>query len=788
MLWEILTAEVGQFVLEKVLDLGRAALEDYVKDFFKDCIKGSVAAAKADVLKQPLAEAIGQFLKRFVEELQINGVEKPSVDHHYGKVLKRFVRNQAVRPILGKAFETDCKAIAYQQLEAIWNQAYQDPGYPFPQEFDWKGVAKKYVFEVKGIVKGNAELRSLLEIDLQEQQAESLKQMAGIQPEFDVTRYRESILEQYGTLQLESLGSAKYEREGVNYRTVPLWQVFVGQTVRECQEYMPQSYEIPKDALKRLQAEGDVAVLAEFEQKEKRERYFQQAMRSVLEVVGAKPGAAVVQPIAPYLVVLGDPGSGKSTLLRYLAVNWAQQASVEQIPLLIELRRYIQCKDAGECRDFLEFVHRGSNWVGNLDQLQLDDWLKQGKALVMFDGLDEVVDRRKRGMVLKQIHGFTQQYPQASVIVTSRVIGYNADELRNAGFQHFMLQDLDDAQVLDFVGRWHGLTYADGQERERKQRRLEQAIRASRAIQELAGNPLLLTLMAILNRGEELPRDRSRLYEKASEVLLYQWDVETKLLEDPRLSKYPIEIDYRDKQAMLRRVAYFMQANERGLAGNFIRRADLEDCLKDYLKTTKEAANAPSIAALMIDQLRERNFILCHLGGDNYAFVHRTFLEYFCATEIVYQFEKSRVLTFEQLRDEVFGQHWQDETWHEVLRLVCGMIGEAFVGDLAEWLRPQEISISDCLDNNNRIKKEGLLNLLLATDCLGELRNLTGLQPITRSLLQQLRDLAGTEYPYKFNEETAIYVLRAIAKIWDDRVTLLAWLGVRPPFNTVKYT
>ncbi len=111
---------------------------------------------------------------------------------------------------------------------------------------------------------------------------------------------------------------------------------------------------------------------------------------------------------------------------------------------------------------------------------------------------------------------------------------------------------------------------------------------------------------------------------------------------------------------MLQRVAYFMQANEKGLAGNFIRREDLEDCLKEYLKTTKEAQNAPSIAALMIDQLRERNFILCHLGGDNYAFVHRTFLEYFCATEIKRRFDKRGTdtddrLEPEQLRNEVFG-------------------------------------------------------------------------------------------------------------------------------------
>ena len=258
-----------------------------------------------------------------------------------------------------------------------------------------------------------------------------------------------------------------------------------------------------------------------------------------------------------------------------------------QMPLIIELRSYIQSKQAKECQDFLEFVHRGCNWVGHLDQLRLEEWLEAGKALVMFDGLDEVVDRQQRGTVLKQIHSFTQRHSRVPVIVTSRVIGYQAQALRDAGFQHFMLQDLDGAQIQDFVERWHGLTYQNASDGKRKQERLERAIHDSKAIQELAGNPLLLTLMAVLNRGEELPRNRVRLYEKASEVLLYQWDAEAKLLKDPKLSKYQIEIDYRDKHAMLQRVAYFMQANAQGLAGNFIQREDLERCLVDYLKTQK---------------------------------------------------------------------------------------------------------------------------------------------------------------------------------------------------------
>jgi len=35
-----------------LLELGKGALEDYVKDFFKDCIKGGIDSTKPRVLKK----------------------------------------------------------------------------------------------------------------------------------------------------------------------------------------------------------------------------------------------------------------------------------------------------------------------------------------------------------------------------------------------------------------------------------------------------------------------------------------------------------------------------------------------------------------------------------------------------------------------------------------------------------------------------------------------------------------------------------------------------------------
>uniref|UniRef100_UPI003444A248 NACHT domain-containing protein n=1 Tax=Okeania sp. SIO2F4 TaxID=2607790 RepID=UPI003444A248 len=105
----------------------------------------------------------------------------------------------------------------------------------------------------------------------------------------------------------------------------------------------------------------------------------------------------------------------------------------------------------------------------------------------------------------------------------------------------------------------------------------------------------------------------------------------------------------------------------------------LEKIIRDYLKSVD--INEPRTAArVLMEQLRSRNFILCFVGAEYYAFVHRTFLEYFCAWSFVWQFKETQNLGIDGLINDVFGKHWQDEKWHEVLRLIAGMIDATFVG------------------------------------------------------------------------------------------------------------
>ena len=307
----------------------------------------------------------------------------------------------------------------------------------------------------------------------------------------------------------------------------------------------------------------------------------------------------------------------------------------------------------------------------------------------------------------------------------------------------------------------------------RLKQRLKDAIANSKAITNLADNPLLLTMMAILNRRQELPRDRADLYDQASRVLLYHWDVDHKRLQIPVDA-----IGRREKQEMLRLIAYEMQAGEEGLKGNLISAERLTRILTDYLRDqgfseSREKANR------LIQQLRERNFILCYRGADTYGFMHRTFLEYFCAVEIVHRFEKQRTLTFEQLRDEVFGQHWQDETWHEVLKLICGAIDSPFVGMLIEFFLQHDMWDFD-----------GLSNLLFCTDCIWEVENRRAIAKTDEKLLNTLKQEIENIFYYSPLERMNAMVLSAIPdeilskiiKLWKYDPDTVSYLK-----NTVQY-
>lgn len=598
-------------------------------------------------------------------------------------------------------------------------------------------------------------------------------------------RYRRRLVDEYRRLDLDALTPPERDE----YLAIGLREVFVEPNVRE--DVPPP--ELPKELLVKVQG------LAEISSEDLPHGIDRQDLERTQRSYRARPAElafdVVGQPGAGLAVLLGDPGAGKSTLARYVALTLAQEQAEERLsslrgyqPVLVELRDYSLSRDRYETlTDYLSFRAR-SDGLGVSGEV-LDGHLRAGgKALILLDGLDELFDPREREAVSRQIAGFAAAYPSARVLVTSRVVGYRPRILREAGFRHYTIQDLDPKQIDGFLESWYRLALHDRPAVATGRReRLAKAIRESPSIRELAGNPLLLTILAIIGKHQELPRERWKVYDHAASVLVQHWDV-NKHLQDARVDAAVIRED--DKKELLRRLAYRMQTGAQGLAGNHLWHDELAAEIEDYLRSRfqYEPGQAAAIANSMIDQFRERNFVLARYGSKIYGFVHRGLLEFFCASEIVARFEKTRALSETALITEVFGGHWEDQAWTEVLRLIAGMvdvsIADRIITDLVTEARPVRSTVLD---------RPPLDAVTLAAQCLVEIRNISAaahsaghtLRALIETLRRPIRSFA--EDRDQRLEKAILPAVTAIGARWPGREEYLAWFdgyggrtGVRP--------
>jgi predicted NACHT family NTPase len=745
-----LLAEGASFVFTEIIGtLAKGAIEDYVKDSFKDIIKSGTNKFQKNALENAAGQAIVEFLTLIRNELEFADLDQAE-QKKYEQHLKKFIHHKDVKAALGAVFAPSAKAPDAKMLENTWQKLNLKP---LPDDFDWRRISKPYKNKVAQIVSDSLELKDLLIARNSVQELNNTE----VSPDFDLEKYAQNLQDFYGYLRLDSLYMSADE-----YR-MRLWRMFIPQTMRESRPVL----DIPKELYRQLQASGQIDSKESLEDADLlKEAYFNCPTRSVLEYIADRKCLQAV--------VTGDPGSGKSTLVQYIALDWVEHRleadNKRPIPILIELRKYAQ--DPNHPNNFLEYLHCGANTKGCLDRHKLHECLESGKAFVMFDGLDEVFDPKLRDTIVTQIIRFSNDYPLVRILVTSRKIGYQSEPFRHAQFREFTIEDLDDEQIAEFCDRWHRLAFNIESERLECQAKLTKAIAESPAIRELSGNPLLLTMMAILNRHRELPRIRYKLYECASELLLLNWDFKRQLI-DANLS--PDTIGTSEKQAMLRKVAHYLQSSPKGLAGNLIAGKTLAEILIAYLQGL--GIDKPrQIANRIINQLHERNFILCLYGGETYGFVHRTFLEFFCAAEFVDRLNEKHEITIQELCETVLAAHWQDETWHEVLRLIAGRLSEKFVAEMIRYLMNISIDRQFHRDDLQRLKRSGIENILFATELLNEVHNRLPIIDTANDLLETIKALSQEN----LHINSALALANAVNTVWQNDKAVSDWMKLVP--------
>jgi DNA replication protein DnaC len=356
------------------------------------------------------------------------------------------------------------------------------------------------------------------------------------------------------------------------------------------------------------------------------------------------------------MVILGDPGGGKSTLSLKLAYEIARStahATGAQVPLLFILRDHIEDFRANSLT-LVEHLENVCKKPYNVEPPQgaVEYVLQNGRAFVIFDGLDELTDTSLRRRVVEFVESFVYMYPDVPVLVTSRRVGYDEAPLDDSLFRTVNLAELQREQVRDYANKWFLLD-----ETVDKGRRSELAnsfLQDSEFVSDLRKNPLMLSLMCGIYASENyIPANRPDVYKKCAELLFEKWDKQ-------RGIGIPLPFDAHVKHA-LNALALWMYSTPKAQHG--LKRESLIQFVTEFLleKRFDDEVEAENAATKFVDFCTGRAWVLTDVGSDVnqgiYGFTHRTFLEYFTANQIVRQNSSASAL-FELLAPKISAAEW----------------------------------------------------------------------------------------------------------------------------------
>jgi hypothetical protein len=193
---------------------------------------------------------------------------------------------------------------------------------------------------------------------------------------------------------------------------------------------------------------------------------------------------------------------------------------------------------------------------------------------------------------------------------------------------------------------------------------------AHAAIRELAQNPLLLTIVALVHRIDAvLPDERVVLYQKCTETLLNTWHT-WKFRDSEEKNRGKVE---RRNRARMEAIAYWMHCRGAGTAAGqraIVPYREVHAFLTEHIARVERPSDAEREPRDLADEfltfVKKRAGLLLELGDNQYSFVHLTFEEYLTSTYIITSNEKEGATGIWRSIKEL----WTDPRWHEVVRLL----------------------------------------------------------------------------------------------------------------------
>ncbi|MCU0525595.1 MAG: GUN4 domain-containing protein [Elainella sp. Prado103] len=396
------------------------------------------------------------------------------------------------------------------------------------------------------------------------------------------------------------------------------------------------------------------------------------------------------------LAIVADPGYGKTTLTRYLALSYScptyeEQGAAKLLPVLLRFRDIHSLVESETQPKLESLIVQMIKGLPNCSELQVTEpWMKQqlkdGKCLIMLDGLDEVPEQR-RETLSRWAKRQMQEY-DSFFILTSRPHGYDASLFQGGGVRQLGILDFTNDQKREFLEKWYRVVLwrqkweillREHQQQPSPQLSEEQAkaqseAEAQRAVADLyrqivgnlaintqlAVNPLLLTIIASThNAFDALPERRVNLYRKMFGLLL-----------EDRPNR-------RDTRLKLKEAAQ-NQVVLQALALNLVQRGETQFTPKqgaEWIKArlAEQCSETECTPQQFLREIEQVAGLLTGGDSDLYQFAHKTFQEYLTAVEIQDQKEQGlQSLLEERLQRE----DWKSiEDWREIVSFYAALEG-----------------------------------------------------------------------------------------------------------------
>lgn len=438
-------------------------------------------------------------------------------------------------------------------------------------------------------------------------------------------------------------------------------------------------------------------------------------------------------------VLLGDPGAGKSTISRIVAVNNARAGT--WVPFIIQIRDLPQSK--------FNLAELLNNQLKNEYQLEVSlksvlRLLHEGRALLVFDGLDENRKGTSRSDFAKQIEAIGSYFPYSALLVTSRIIGYQIAKFDNLFFAEFFISSFSASQVSEYTEKW----FAAQTSLSPKSRTnlIYDFLRTTKSMPDLLRNPLLLAFILVLYRGRKsIPRTRPHLYRQCVDLLLGEWDMRRGIIED--LPEFDV---VRTALGRIAHLEYNSNRNARGLSKRQIE-LDLIPFLAD--RVVASVATAQKFVHELLFLCRGRAWMFTDVGQnelneDLFSFTHASFQEYFAAAHMVHCNPDPKIIA-DHLYD--FAINGEEEIYGQVclnlfsLHSLAG--ASAVLSDLLNRIRRDfQYAPTDELNSHSWPQIKDFV--LKRTTAISYLTKASDCIPLTRDVAQELISAAVEQVAY----------------------------------------